>query len=531
MAAPSVSGGITVLETCDVSGGASGVAPSGHPAGATIADAAGLANLYGSGINSTGCGEIGNRSAGAGVLVGGCYSISPAVNLTINNRLLLVHIAKNSNSEFSDISSSLGAMITAFSNGIGTQEAAWCVLGHETQSASLLPNIVDASRSADAHLYDASFDPTNITHIGIAASFKSGWHEASIDAIAFVEPYVIVGGEAANKASFETITNDIDSKNCALNVSPTKNIHLVPFVWKVGDGVTATYFEETLKVFEFIKKVDFPNGWGRAHIDDNTLGYETNASASNTIIFTLCVWLGDTPSFWNSLGSSLANVQYISCVVKNAGQLTIVDGHQLIGHLFDGCGMINANQPTLNSVTIKNAPGVALSVGDNGAANMSSCNFSGNQTAIRVDVAGNASLDVTEFTFDTSNTYYIEYTGSGTLTVTSPTSIDAGKLNASGGGTIEVAAGGSSVTFTGIPTDAEYRLYEDDPALGVIGTTELIGAETHAGGDVVYSFSSGAGNPAILQVMAAGYKERILSFNLPATPQIIPIELEIETNL
>ena len=54
MAAPSVSGGITVLETCDT--GSSGKSPIAPPSGATMTTANSLVGGYGDGINNTGSG-------------------------------------------------------------------------------------------------------------------------------------------------------------------------------------------------------------------------------------------------------------------------------------------------------------------------------------------------------------------------------------------------------------------------------------------------------------------------------------------
>ena len=88
----------------------------------------------------------------------------------------------------------------------------------------------------------------------------------------------------------------------------------------------------------------------------------------------------------------------------------------------------------------------------------------------------------------------------------------------------------TTITFTGIPTGAEWRLYEDDLTAGVIGSVELAGAEVHGGGNVSYTYEYGVDTDVVLQVMADGYKEYLLNLTLDGTVRSYPALLTVETN-
>jgi len=460
MAAPSVSGGITVLHTCDTGGGTgvAPLAPSSLTGTSSLSSSGTRSAAYEFGINETGAGSIGiGASTFTEAVLGGLYAVT-ATDFTVANRFAVIHY-RNSGSETSALTSSKGIMLAANSGSAGTEEAAFSVRGVDNWNAAYEAAIVNLNRSTDSYLYSGTFDPSDITHLGFAVSFAQTYGKVYVDSVGYVDPFIVVNGETANKGDFADITSNINTNDTGVNDSPTGNMHLCFFGWGVGDGTTATEFSETLKVWEFPETVDFTGLWGRAHINDNDLGFEVNASASDVIDFELCNWISDTSFYWNSIGSTSATVSYTSCVVKGAGELTVVDSHSFSGCLFDTCATITTNDPTLTSTTIKNATGVALDLDPASGNNLTNVTFSGNQTAIRVDTAGSTTLDVTECTFDSDNTYYIEYTGTGTLTVTASTSIAAGKLNASGGGTITVVAPDKGIVFSGLVAGSQVKVF------------------------------------------------------------------------
>lgn len=510
MAAPSVSGGVTVVESCDT--GLSGKTMLSPLTGSTITAAATITGGYATGINGTGSGRVGNSSVTLSD-VGGTYALASAQDYSSANTFLVAHLTFPTQLE--SFSSTTGAFITANSSSTGTEEAVYCVAGDETPKADFAGIIINLNRSTNTHTYTGTFDPSDVTHLGAAGHFDAGFGLMYVDTFGIFTPALAINGEAGNKGTINTILDDIDSNNTILNESPTNNIHHLLFPWGAGDGSTLTHFSENLKTFEFARDFETATYWGRAFLNDNDLGYETNASASDVIDFTLCNWISDTPFYWNSIGSTSATVSYTSCIIKGAGDLTIVNSHVFDGCTFDDCAEISATAPTLTNTTLKNATGAALSVGAAGAANMTSVTFSGNQTAIKVAVAGSTTLDVTEVTFDTSNTYYIEYTGTGTLTVTSPTSIVPAKLNASGGGTITVVSPTADLTVDVNQAGCQIHVYTT--------TTQTILDSEASAAQLVYTHSNETVDITVLKDGYIPYRQTglVLSGNVGVDVQLV----------
>ena len=449
MAVPSVTGGITVLENC-------GSAPISPLASSTVVVATSLGTQFNQGINGTANGNFGNGSDNkGGALMGGIYALAGSTDLSTANRLGFFHFTTHD--RVSTLTSTTGLMLTANSSSLGTEEAVWSVNGDVSSSYQCA--VVNFNRSTDAKTYTGTFDSADITHLGIAATFDSTFASCKVDTFGYVDPYKVINGVTGDKGDFTYVTSNININNSIIDEFPTVNLHHIFFSWGVGDGSTATDFLEILKVWEFAKQVDFTGNWGRAHINDNDTGYETNASASDVVSFELCNWISDSPFYWNSIGSTSATVSYTSCVIQNAGDVTVVDGHIFSGCTFDSCATIQASIPTLTNVAIKNSAVQALELADGGGANLTSVTFTGNQTAIIVDTAGNAAINVQQCTFDTSNTFYIEYTGTGTLTVTASGTIASGKLNASGGGTITVVAPTTTFTINSSETGSFIQIF------------------------------------------------------------------------
>jgi hypothetical protein len=456
MPVPSISGGITVLTTCDT--GSNGIAPGTVLASSTPISATSRFAGFATGINLTGSGAYDpSGTPASAALMGGIFAIT-ATDFTVANRLAFFHYY-NTN-RVSAITVNTGLMFYCNSSSLGTEEAAYAVNGGNNPISAYDCAVVNLNRSTGSHLYSGTFDPSDVTHVGSAANFDLGFSTVQLDTFGYIDPFVVLDGTSGDNGDFTDITANINTNNAIINDSPTENIHLCFFAWGVGNGSTLTHFSDTLKVWEFTKQTDFTTDYGRAHINDNDIGFEVNASASDVIAFELCSWITESPIYWRSIGSTSATVSYVSCVTKNTGGTTvIVDGHTYNGHLFDACGSIQANSPTLANCTIKNATAHAIDLDSGGDANITNLLLDGNQTAVRVDVAGAAVLDVTQFTFETTNTYYIEYTGTGTLTVTSPVSIAAGKLNASGGGTITVVAPTTTFTINSSETGSFIQIF------------------------------------------------------------------------
>lgn len=88
-----------------------------------------------------------------------------------------------------------------------------------------------------------------------------------------------------------------------------------------------------------------------------------------------------------------------------------------------------------------------------------------------------------------------------------------------------------ATTIAGVPTGAEWRLYEDSGVSGELGTTELAGAESKAdGSDISYLDNYSSDTDVVLQVINSGSEEFLLYFTLTALPQTQTVVLQQETN-
>ena len=514
MAAPSVSGGFTLLEDCETSpGSGSGQAPIGPIGGTPSAFSSYAGYPFKGGIRSTGAGSA-NTSGSTTGDKGAIYSLGGNQDLSVANRLAVIHVTTSSKF-MKAFASNGGIMMYANSNSTGTQEAAWSLFGSDnTPIGNFSAFVVNVSRSTNSYLHAGTFAPSAVSHIGLLANYTltTSYSTESIDSVGYVDPYILLDGTVGDKCTFKDITDQIYTDYARVNESPTENIHLCMFGWGAGNGSTETHTAENLKTWEFAKTANFSELWGKAHINDNDLGYEENASANCTTSFVLCNWISETPFYWNSIGSTAATISYTSCVIQNAGDVTIVDGHTFDTVTFDSCSTINATDPTFTSVIIKDSTStVALDITD--ASNIASATLSGNTTAMRFDFAGTASVTLTDVTFS-SNTTDIEYTGSGVLTVT----IDGGTTpttNASGSGSIVVVAPTFDLTVDSSESASQIHVYTT--------TTQTILDSEASAAQLVYTHSNETVDITVLKDGFIPYRQTglVLSGNLTVDVQLV----------
>lgn len=87
----------------------------------------------------------------------------------------------------------------------------------------------------------------------------------------------------------------------------------------------------------------------------------------------------------------------------------------------------------------------------------------------------------------------------------------------------------ANFVLTGVPTNAEIRIYENNPATGIIGTVELSGVEYHSGGNYTYNYDyTGTNINIAVQILANGYVENLTYYTLNSSNQTIPIILQAE---
>lgn len=432
--------------------------------------------------------------------------------LDLTNKLFIAHIRQDFYSfDIEQTTTGVGIGFNSGSSGANTRF--WNVSGKGAEFPSLDGIIINPAATAMAK-FDSNFDITNVTDIEIGINRIS--NNVRYDSMWYIDGTInLINGESGDAASFNALYNYFTANDLRPFSGQSDNAPFALFPLSVGDGSTGTYFRDSVKFIEFEKQADLTNATvtdrtGRAHVLDNDLGFQFNGSATCDFEASLFFVSSQSPFFFNLLGTP-ANAVLTTWVIDGAGEVSISDSYTLNSFTFRGCAEIQATSPTMNGGTISDGSGIRVT----STSNISGVNFDNNSVGIIVDVAGSASMSLDGCMFS-GNTHDIRYLGTGTLTINAAGGANPTIFDTPNGGSVVIAGGGANVTFTGIPTGAEYRLYEDDITAGVLGTTELIGAESHTGGDVVYGYSNGAGNNAILQVLDTNYKELNYEFTLPA---------------
>ena len=204
--------------------------------------------------------------------------------------------------------------------------------------------------------------------------------------------------------------------------------------------------------------------------------------------------------------------------------------YEIGGCTFDACGQIDADDAVGRNNVVLNtqAPSTtgALSWLD-GTTDWEQCLFVNNVRALHVaTLTGDMTIVGMEFQ---GNTFDVEYGGTGDYDLNWSDAPAAPTVNDASTGTL-TPVNTVNTTITGVPSGAEWRLYEADATQGTIGSTELDGAESHTGGNIIYADAYSTDTLAALQVMAAGYEEFLRYFTLQSTAQTVEVILEPETN-
>lgn len=165
----------------------------------------------------------------------------------------------------------------------------------------------------------------------------------------------------------------------------------------------------------------------------------------------------------------------------------------------------------------------------NSATEMSritNCNFINCNRAIKITAAGTYTFSNLIFT---GNAFDIENSSAGAVIINAVDGSNPGTYINTGGGTTTIN-NAVSLTIIGVPAGAEWRLYENDPAAGVIGTVALAGSESHVGGSIIYSYNYAADTDVMLQVIDNAYEEFLQELTLTQFATTFVVVLRLEEN-
>lgn len=433
-------------------------------------------------------------------------------------------------------------------SGGGTGWKIICVGGHNGVSPFASTDtdfkrfIIDPRSSANV-VSESSFDASDITHIGPGVVLGIGRNSMFFEALQYwaslgiIDTQIITAGDAGDpitdaKARDLTVSGGGNSPVAEeLNSAFADTIGMI----QVGNNDTSYYSagRTVVSLRGEVTGTDFLVNDMNSNVAGGGRTYDIASGGTlvrsdhifNAIGKNKFVDEGDVAG--SAIGDSLVGSIAVELMNNSISYQGIVISEPL---------SVVADAPNITGGSIRDWQSLyALEINDtSNVSGMTLSTSSSGKRGILVDVAGNVSLSFDAWSFDPNLEYEIVYTGSGVCSITfsNGTVIDtANKLLATGGGSFDFPSGGSSMTWVGVPSGAEYRVYLDDVTPGVLGTVELQGVESHDGSDVVYNFTSNVGSDVILQVLATGFEEFTQTYTLGSTPQSFNVNLIQELNL
>lgn len=233
------------------------------------------------------------------------------------------------------------------------------------------------------------------------------------------------------------------------------------------------------------------------------------------------------PVFDFSPGSGTLTVNLYAGKIEGFGSITHdPDAGEIVGTSITASGELIPTTLRLQGMVFADAAGDALrwvsgiDIGD--------CRFLNNTRAVHHTAVGSVSYDGLLFSGNTYDVYLSATTG--TLTVNPTNGANPSTSLADGSSSVSIVTGQRTVTITGVPTGAEWRLYVEDVTAGIIGSTELDGAETHGGGNITYSYTYSTDTDVVIQVIATGYEEFLRYFTLVDADQTQAVDLKVDLN-
>ena len=427
--------------------------------------------------------------------------------------------------------------------------------GHISVDAAHLASAVDIGVGTEVETADATgYDPTNIVSAGWPHKATAGTSRfyGTISRFGYYDAFTLVEGDAANPGTFLTFYNQALSENhYAMAVSgnvPSPDDGSGQFLGRMamefGDrdllNTRSAHFKVANGAIQFDAAVQDKNisKIRTLHAPFNKIGLEEKLRNGDTWRAINFQFFSQTPWHWRFAANVGATVEFNGCTIQNAGgtddDCEIDSDVTVSGGLIDNCGKLSINGATIQNATISNPANTHGTVITT-ASTLTNVAFSTDTAAdhaIEIDTAGTYNFtghSYSGFTTDidvtaTSGTVTINVLGGGDTPTTT-----------SAGATVNVV-NSKSITFNfnfpgSSPVDFEWRLYEDSPTPGVIGTVELDGAENETVFTQIYTYPYTVDTACQLQVIAEGFEESLTPVTLKNSDQTIDVFMTAEENL
>lgn len=421
---------------------------------------------------------------------------------------------------------------------------AWIIAGKDSQPNIQIPvpAIFDLSSTFEVDS-SGTLDLTDVKKICFF-NLASGNVETTFSMFQLVKTITILGGWSGSPATFKAAY--LASRNGLNQLVQGQNNqvdgqYLSFQSIQIGNGTDTTYFSTVGTSLKLPRVANAAERRVQYQVPAGGITIEVLASDNDVMRFESAAIAGE--DLWdfsfNALTSLLATYIIRAFLVIGANVTLRPLGFAIGGFTFDECTEIVTNGADLsggNTISNTQAARAITVTSQADLDKLANCTFSGNGVAMRVDVAGSVSLSADNIKFS-GNTVDIEYTGSGTLTFQNGNGSNAVSSSVTGGGTVVIE---SSVTLTinvnffgaTAPANYEWRLYIDDPTAGIIGTTELAGAENETAMVLTYQYNYSADQTAVLQVIADGFEEpRPVTILLSDADQAVSVNVDADPNL
>ena len=357
---------------------------------------------------------------------------------------------------------------------------------------------------------------------------------------------VLAGGNASEPVGIPEIVQAAAlNKNRFSSLLQGANQMLCMQAIQFGDGGTnPVYVALDSTAIEFPSQKNYAKKIVNYNGIDNAVGFTYYPGASDTIIHRSSVISSPSKYHWRIHASASASAAYdfSGLSIIGAGDVQLRAVTTFTGMSFTDCPTITQNSAVIDGCTFSDSKVTSATLAD--LDNIANCAFASSGTGHAIEVGGSAS------TITFSGNVFTGYAGSNGSTGNEAIYVNIASgtvtINISGGGsTPSIRTAGATVvvnnavdfTFTvkdeagaGV-TGYEYRLYVKDAAAGIIGTTELDGAESYGSATRTYSYNYAGDTDVVLQIIKDGYEEGLQEYTLTNASQSVNLTLRTERNI
>lgn len=478
-----------------------------------------------------------NRGIGAGQLGGMAYAIGSALTL-VNDQHFYVMIFMATPQTVDTIQ--VGGVGVFAGDTRNNSYVRYHVDGSDTfggggRVGKVYPFIPNNTPSAVPPYRTVQGSPSNSPQFVGSMCFGSGQARYGQEAVRYGRGVFIYEGEVGDVAGFDAmaVLGDLLANRWGV-FTPILGQYVLQGKLTIGQDPTGTptlcFFEDSFKTIVVEENPHASTTFNEIIIDHSstncTWDFITVRSLSSTSRGAVTVTNNNpvfnvSDSVWQGIGNTTLQSNSVMVRVSWVATLSIMTN----GASLTDCAIAN------------NASSSAVVCSD--LADLTTCSFtsSGSGHAVELDSLGSGSMiwsnTLTSYAGtdgSTGDEALFVNVASGNITIsvadgaTTPSVRTAGAI-------CTVVAGLKTFTFTVNPAIVgyEWRIYEDDPAAGIIGTVELGGEESATLSTQSITYTPSA-QVIALQIMANGYTESLTFYNLIAVDQNITINLERETN-